>query len=105
TGRRVSGLVAARWWLRDAHGSQRSRADPLAHLTAVYGVVTKFLRDAEQLVVLSDPVRARERSGFDLARVGRDCNVGDGRVFGFPGAMRNDRSVIIVVRELDGIER
>ena len=57
------------------HGNRRSRGDPLAHLTAVDGIVTKFLRDPEKLVVLRDSIRATERTCLDLPGIRRDRDV------------------------------
>jgi hypothetical protein len=53
----------------------------------VDGVAAEQLLDAQQLVVLRQPVGAAERTGLDLAAVRRHGDVGDGRVFGFAGAM------------------
>ncbi len=39
--------------------------------------------DGVQLVVLRDPVATRRRAGLDLARVGRDREIGDERILGF----------------------
>lgn len=53
----VCSAVAKRT-LRAARGIRHSRNDPLAHLTAVNGVVTKFLSDSEESVVLRHPIRS-----------------------------------------------
>src|SRR5262249_22085806 len=44
--------------------------------------IAELFLDPEQLVVLRDAVRARHRARLDLARVGRDRDVGDRRVLG-----------------------
>jgi hypothetical protein len=49
--------------------------------------------DADQLVVLGQPVRARQRAGLDLAAVGGDREVGDGRILGLARAVRHHRRV------------
>ena len=49
--------------------------------------------DAEQLVVLGHAIRAARRAGLDLAGVEGHGDVGDGRVFGLAGAVRNDGGV------------
>jgi hypothetical protein len=46
-------------------------------------VVSQFLLDAEELVVLGDTVTAGKRAGFDLATVRGDGEVGDGVVLSF----------------------
>ena len=57
---------------------------------AVFRLVTQLFLDAQQLVVFRGAVGARERTGFDLPAIGGDCEVGDGGIFGLPGAMRHD---------------
>ncbi len=49
--------------------------------------------------------RARRRAGLDLARVGRDREVGDERVLGLARAVRDDRGVAGVLRGADRVER
>ena len=48
----------------------------------VTGGVAQLFLDADQLVVLREPVRTREAAGFDLAAVGRDREIRDRRVLG-----------------------
>src|SRR5712691_8081065 len=43
---------------------------------------SQLLLDPQQLVVLRDAVGARERAGLDLPAIGRDREVGDGRILG-----------------------
>src|SRR5438045_7269226 len=50
-------------------------------------------RDAKKLVVLRDPVAARQASRVDLSRVCRDGEVGDERVVGFARAVRDERAI------------
>jgi len=49
--------------------------------------VLKRFGDAEELVIFGYAVGAAERAGFDLAGAQTDCQVGDGGVFGFAGAV------------------
>jgi len=70
----------------------------------VDGVFTKLLLDAEELIVFSQAIGAAQGAGFDLATVGGDGDVGNGRVFGFTGAMAQDSSVAIGLGQLDGVE-
>ncbi len=92
--------------LRVVRGNRRRRGNPLcAHLTAVNGLVTKFFRDAEELVVLRHPVGPAKRTGLDLAGVGCDRDVGNGRVFRFAGAMTDHGGVFVLGGETNGIER
>jgi ribosomal protein S18 acetylase RimI-like enzyme len=53
----------------------------------------QLLLDAQQLVVLGDPVRAGRGAGLDLAAVGGHGEVGDGGVLGLARAVRHDRGV------------
>ncbi len=73
-------------------------------LGAVDGAVAEFFFDAEELVVFGDAVAAGGGAGFDLAAVGGDGDVGDGGVFGFAGAVGEDRGVAVAHGELDGFE-
>src|SRR5439155_10761528 len=63
--------------------------------------VAELFLDAEKLVVLGDPVGAREGARLDLARVRRDRDVGDRRVLGLARAVRDDDAVAVPPRELD----
>ena len=51
---------------------------------------TELFFDAQQLVVLGDAIGAAGRAGLDLAGAGADREVGDGRVLGLAGAVRDD---------------
>src|SRR6266542_4396702 len=62
-------------------------------------------RDAKKLVVLRDPVAARQASRLDLARVRRDGEVGDEGVFGFARAVRDDGAIAGDGGVADRIER
>src|SRR4051812_6663234 len=66
--------------------------------------VAQLLFDAQQLVVLRDAIGARRRSRLDLSGVRRDREIGDGRVLGLAGAMRDDRGVAGRARQLDRLE-
>jgi hypothetical protein len=46
--------------------------------------------DADQLVVLGQPVGARQRAGLDLPAIGGHGEVGDGGVLGLAGAVGHD---------------
>ena len=67
--------------------------------------LAELLLDAQQLVVLGDPVAAGRRAGLDLAAVGGDGEVGDGGVLGLARAVRHHRGVAAAVRQLDRVER
>src|SRR4051794_38592176 len=57
----------------------------------VLGVAAERLLDAQHLVLLGPPVRARRRAGFDLAAAGGHREVGDRRVLGLARAVAHDR--------------
>ena len=67
--------------------------------------LAQLLLDAEQLVVLGEPVGAGEAAGLDLPAIGGDGEVGDGRVLGLARAVRHDRGVAGAVRDRDRLER
>src|SRR3954453_1265050 len=67
--------------------------------------VAELFLDPEELVVLGDAIRARERPGLDLARIRRDGDVRDRRVLGLARAMGDDDAVAVAPRELDGLKR
>src|SRR5207247_8310753 len=64
-----------------------------------------LLVDAQELVVLREPLAARRRARLDLTDAGRDREVGDEGVVGLAAAMRDHRSVSRAPRALDGVER
>ena len=55
-----------------------------------FGEITQLFFYAEKLVVLRDAVRAAGGTGLDLASVRRDREIGNERVLGLAGAMRDD---------------
>ena len=56
-------------------------------LVAVGSRLAELEFDLHEAVVLGDAVSAAEGAGLDLAAVGRDGNVGDGRVLGLTGTV------------------
>src|SRR5438445_9685918 len=62
-------------------------------LSAVDGVGSQQLFDAQQLIVFGYPVGAAEGASLDLARVRSHCDIRDGRIFGFAGAVTNHRRI------------
>src|SRR5258708_31143524 len=59
----------------------------------------------QQRVVLGDAIGPRGGAGLDLACARGYGEVCDERVFGFAGAMRDDRRVAVAARQVDGVER
>ena len=82
-----------------------SAVDVAEHFSAEDRGGAEFFFDAEELVVFRDAVGTAHRAGLDLARVRRDGDVGDRRVFRFAGAVRDDRRVAVELRHFDGVER
>src|SRR3954451_22812827 len=70
----------------------------------VPGGVVELLLDAQQLVVLRDPLGAGGGTGLDLAAVRGDGEVGDGGVLGLAGAVAHHAAEAGAVREVDGVE-
>jgi len=54
------------------------------------------LFDAQELIVFRQPIRTAQRAGLNLAAVRRHGNVGDGRIFGLAGAMRENGGDLFV---------
>jgi hypothetical protein len=54
---------------------------------------------------IRDPVRTRQRTGFDLTGAGRDRKVGNCRIFRFTRAVRNHGCVTGLLRHSDGGKR
>src|SRR4029079_6608560 len=67
--------------------------------------VAELALDAEEAVVLGDPLGARRGAGLDLARPGPDDEVGDRRVLGLARAVRDDGGPSRGARHLDRVER
>ena len=59
-------------------------------LPAYRPLVTKLGFNPQKLIILRHPVRPGQRSGFDLAAVCRDREVGNDRVLSLAGAVRHD---------------
>src|SRR5580704_5178949 len=62
----------------------------------------ELLLDAQELVVLGEPVRARQRAGLDLAAVGGDRQVGNRGVLGLAGTVGHHGAVGSVARHRHG---
>ena len=73
--------------------------------TEVRGRGPEVVLDAQELVVLGDPVAARGRARLDLPAVGGDREVGDRDVLGLAAAVRHHRGVAGTTREHHGVER
>jgi hypothetical protein len=67
----------------------------------VLGLISELLLDPDQLVVLRDPLSPARRAGLHLPDPRRDSQVGDRRVLGFTGAVREHRPVARRASELD----
>src|SRR5687767_10150199 len=90
---------------RRTAGCSPSSAGLKGAIAGVFGGVAKLLLDAQQAVVLSDPLGSADRAGLDLARVERHDEVRDGGVLGLAGAMADDRGPARVLRHLDRLDR
>src|SRR5450830_47546 len=72
--------------------------------TGVTAGVVQLLLDAEQLVVLVDPLAARRGARLDLTAVDRHGQVRDRRVLGLTRTVRDHRGVAVALRERHGVE-
>src|SRR5579864_4067290 len=79
-------------WRSDRLDSAQDRHAGVARLGA------ELLFDAQQLVVLGQPVGTRQRAGLDLAAVGGDGEIGDSGVLGLARAMRHHGAVAGMAR-------
>src|SRR5690606_25415035 len=87
-------------------GSRRRRTLTLPHPAAgIRGALAQLLRDAQELVVLRDAVRAARAARLDLPAARRDGQVRDERVLRLAGAMRDDEAVAVAAGEVDRVER
>src|SRR5882757_9324491 len=75
-------------WLR---GVLRQRLQ--RRFAGIFRLRTQLLLNAQQLVVFGGTVGTRQRSGFDLAAIGGDSEIGDGGILGFAGTVRHHRGV------------
>src|SRR6266566_10043515 len=103
---RTTSSSGALWWSITAARMLRSRALYSERKCLPAGIThrTELGFDAQQLVVLGDAIRARQRAGLDLRGGARDRDVGDGGVLGLPGAMRHHRGVVRPLGHVDGRE-
>src|SRR4029453_8109169 len=62
-------------------------------LPGINRLVAQFLLDPEELIILCRPLAAAGSTGLDLPGVRRHCEIGNGDIFGFTGAVRHDGRV------------
>ena len=74
-------------------------------LAGVARLGAQLFLDAQELVVLGEAVRARQRAGLDLPAVGGDGEVGDGRVLGLARAVATSRRCSRRGAPSDGVQR
>src|SRR6266542_4723011 len=94
-------------WARETARSESPGswpAPPLA-VSRVERVASEQLLDAQQLVVFGGAVAAAQRTGLDLAAIGSNGEVGDGRILSLSGAMTEHGGVPVFLVQFDGIER
>src|SRR5271166_633907 len=71
----------------------------------VAGLIAEFLLDPDQLVVLGQTIRPRDRARLDLSAVGRNREIGDRRILRLAGPVRHHGGVARPMRHIDGGER
>ena len=67
-------------------------------------VFAQLFFNTKELVVFRDTVGATHGTCLDLPSIRRNCDIGDGHVFGFTGTVRDDRVVAVCLTELDCFE-
>src|SRR5260370_6997606 len=67
--------------------------------------IAELEANAQELVVFCYAVGARQAPRLDLARVGRNGEVRDERVFGLPRAVADDRPIAVFGSHADPVER
>ena len=78
----------------------------LAHTGAcVAGLCAEFVFDFQEAVVLRDTLAATGRACLDLPHTGSHGQVGDARVIGLAGTVRDDCAVSILAGYLNAFER
>src|SRR5215211_3514802 len=87
--RRYPRAAVARELTPDSFGADGRLPSAEGFQPRVGRALAELLLDPQELVVLRHPVRARRRAGLDLARRGADGEVGDRRVLGLAGAVRD----------------
>src|SRR3990167_8045254 len=76
----------------------------LAKLSGIDRFFTQFLFNPKQFIIFTDAVSPGKRAGFDLSGIGGHGQMGDGGVFGFAGAVRDNRAVFILLGDVDGLQ-
>src|SRR5699024_345057 len=68
-------------------------------------IIAQLFFNTQQLVVFSNTIRAAHRTGLDLPRSGCHSQIGNGGIFRFAGAMRNNGRVVSCVGHSNTIRR
>ena len=76
----------------------------LQFVVTVLSAVTKFLLDADELVVLSQAVCAAHRTSLDLTRVGSNGDVRDCGILSLARTVRSYRGIAMTMSHLDSFE-
>src|SRR3546814_18613879 len=74
-------------------------------ISRICGRGAQFFLDADELVVLCQPVRPGERAGLDLSAVGGDGKIGNGRILRLARPLRHHRRIPRAMRRLDRLQR
>ena len=79
---------------------------PLIHTGAcIAGLCAEFVFDFQEAVVFRDALAAAGRACLDLPHTGSHSQVGDARVIGLAGTVRDDCAVSILAGNLNAFER
>src|SRR5690606_4138343 len=64
----------------------------------------QLLLDPQQLIVLGNPIRTAQGACLDLSSGSTHCQIGNCRIFGFAGTVRNHRRVSRVFSHFNGVQ-
>ena len=70
--------------------------------TGIDRLIVQFLLDAQQLIVLGQPVRAGQRTSLDLSAIGRNRKIGDGGVLCLARAVADNSCVACTFGHFNG---
>ena len=88
----------------DREGSHRLERPRECLAARVAGHIAELILDPQQLVVLGRALATGRSAGLDLSGVGRDRDVGDGRVLGLAGTVRDHRCEVGTLGDPDALE-
>src|SRR2546426_12185100 len=99
--------ILARRTVSSAHPPGPTRSPPAPapvredFRPAIFGALAELPLDAQQAIVLSQALRARDGADFDLGGRGGHSQINQGIVFRFARARADDGAVAVLLRQAD----